>query len=590
MTALDRVRSNAKTLLDTVGVSRVVVVDDQYADGVEGLVGICSELERTEAAGLPHLKGVQFTAPDEVWSDQVRVAWKELDREARREVLTAARSIRAVLGEPSSDDEPADLHEVDDQAAACLEEILGSLGGCEFVPLSLAEWEERGKGMLATDAAPRTLFLFDRGYGDERAGTDDEGFKLIREVQQGGSGYCGLITHTVSVGEEYKAWEGLAEEYGLDRDRFVVVSKGRLNAHPPDYYGFLAMLRLAALGARYARVRSMAGSIVEASLREVKSAVENLTVLDFDRMVFASSRREGVWEPDTLFRLFEILMRQEAGSRLHTDATVSQAVASARRVSASPKEIAHALEKQGEPSVALRMQRYELYDAGEKLNAWRTPTGLGDIFQIGSARNHYILLEQPCDLVVRSGGLRNREDRRLGPMAALAEIARGGQKEGTAWGKLPFYEENTGDSAFTHFGKVHQVRLAVLDLCVFRQDGSAVIDVAEDCPDELIETWRRRYGKLQEHFDDALKLHRQLADAGLEPEVQALALPGASTTLKISKTEYKGTVKYGVTRVMRLRQPWSAALLTEFAHYKARAAFEHYFGERLEAASSGGDR
>ena len=199
---------------------------------------------------------------------------------------------------------------MDDLAAACLEEILGSLGGCEFVTLSLGQWEACREGMLAGEAAPRTLFLFDRGYGDERAGTDDEGFGLIREVQERGSGYCGLITHTVSVGEEYQAWEGLAEENGLDRDRFVVVSKGRLNTDPPDYYGFLAMLRLAALGGRYAQVRSMAWSIVEASLGEVKSAVENLTVLDFDKMVFASSRREGVWEPDTLFRVFGILMRR----------------------------------------------------------------------------------------------------------------------------------------------------------------------------------------------------------------------------------------------------------------------------------------
>ena len=587
MAELDRIRSNAKTLLDTVGVSRVVVVDDEYADGVERLLGICSEAESAEAACLPHLESVQFSAPYEIWSEQVRVAWEEMEPEARREAFASARHLELGFGDASADSGPADSHEADDLAAACLEGILGSLGACEFVTLSLGQWEECREGMLASDAAPRTLFLFDRGYSDERAGTDDEGFGLIREVQAKGSGYCGLITHTVTVGEEYQAWEGLAEENGLDRDRFVVVSKGRLNTDPPDYYGFLAMLRLAALGDRYAQVRLMAWSIVEASLGDVKSAVENLTVLDFDRMVFASSRREGVWEPDTLFRMFGILMRREAGIRLHADATVSAAVARARRVSASPEEIADALGKQGEPLAVLRMQRYELYDAGDELNAWHTPIGLGDIFRIGSAGSHYIVLGQPCDLVVRRNGLRNHEDGRLGPMVAVAEITRGEEKEGMVWGKLPFFEEDTGDSAFANYGRVHQVRLAVLDLCVFRQDGLAVIDVAGVCPEELIETWRKRYGKLRRHFEDALKLHRKLAEAGLESEAESLALPGASSTLKTGKAVCDETVEYEVTRVMRLRQPWSAALLTEFAHYEARTAFEHYFGERVEAAPEG---
>ena len=587
MAELDRIQSNAKTLLDTVGVSRIVVVDDEYAAGVERLLGICSAVKSTEAAGLPHLGSVQFSTPYEIWAQQLRVVWEEMDPEARQETVASARRLELGFGDASADGGPADSHESDDLAATRLEEILGSIGGCEFITLSLGQWEERGETMLTSDAAPKTLILFDRVYSNERAGTDDEGFRLIREVQAKDSGYCGLITHTVSVGEEYQAWKDLAKKNGLDRGRFVLVSKGRLNTDPPDYYGFLAMLRLAALGGRYAEVRSMAWSIVKASLDDVNSAIENLTVLDFDRMVFASSRREGVWEPDTLFRVFGILLRREAGIRLHADATVSKAVARARRVSASPEEIADGLGKQGEPLAALQMQRYELYDAGDELNAWHTPLGLGDIFRIGSAGRHFIVLGQPCDLVVRSRGLRNHEDGRLGPMVSVAEITRGQEREGVVWGKLPFFEEDTGDSAFANYGRVHQVRLAVLDLCVLRQDGLAVIDMTGDCPEELIETWRKRYAKLRRHFDDALKLHRRLAEAGLEAVAESVGLPGASSTLKIGKAVRGETVEYKVTRVMRLRQPWSAALLTELAHYEARTAFEHYFGERVEAALEG---
>ena len=446
------------------------------------------------------------------------------------------------------------------------------------------EWEGRREEILADEHAPTTLLFFDRGYGEERSGTDDAGFALVRNAQSRGSGYCGLITHTVSVDEEYEAWRSMADEHGLDPDRFVVVSKGRLNSEPPGYYGFLGMLRLTALSDRYAQVRRLAWSIFQASLDDAKAALEELSVMDFDRIVFASSMKEGVWEPDTLFRVFGILMRRAAGVRLHGNASVADTAAMARRISAAPKKIVDALDRQGQSTAALRMQRYEIYHASEELNAWLTPLELGDIFRIGSDGKHCILLAQPCDLMVRRKGFRAYEDRLPGRMAAVAEIGwRGEKKEGAKWGEMPFFETDNGDSAFVNFARVHQVSLSVLDLCALRPDGAAAIDTTGDCPEVLTEAWQKRFGELKEHFGGALKVHGKLAKAGLDGEA-ALALPGASDTLKVKKAAVGGTVRYGFTRVMRLRQPWSGALLTALAQYQARAAFEHHFGDPVAAS------
>ena len=580
---LERVRSDAATLLESVEVSRVVVVDDEYADGVERLLGICSDAG-SAAAGLPHLAGIEFGAPHEVWSARVRAAWEGLDRPARRELLESARRLERELSGPIADGESlAAEQDGDDLAAESLKQILGSLGGrCQFVTLSLGDWEDRGAAMLSDDKAQRTLFFFDRGYGDERAGTDERGFELIRDAQAGGARYCGLITHTVPVDGEYEAWRAMAFRHGLERTGFVVVSKGRLNGEPPDYYGFLGMLRVTALSGRYAEVRSMAWDKFEESLEDAKSAMEDLSVVDFDRIVFASSRREGVWEADTLFRVFGVLMRRAAGHRLHADATVSTAVATARRVSAMPDEVAGALGKQGQSAAALQMQRYEIYDANDELNAWHAPLGLGDIFRIEAEGKDYMLLAQPCDLVVRSKGLRNREKDRLGRTAAVVEIAHGGERQGANWGKLPFYDKKTGDSGYAHYGSAHQVMLAVLDLCVLQTDGQAIIDVEAECPDLLIEGWEKRARRLQKHFRKALDLQRILAGAELDREAASLALPDASSTLRDGKVGSGGAVTYGIRRVMRLRQPWSGSLLTEFAQYQARAAFEHDFGYRVD--------
>ena len=575
---LDKVRSSAATLLDSVEVTRIVVVDDEYADRVEDLIGVCATIGGAQAASLPHLETIAFTAPPDVWAAQVRLKWGELNSADRRETVSAARRLPSVGGDASADGAPVAAEQSgDDMAAASLERILGRQGRLEFVPLSLGEWEERREEILADEKAPTTLLFFDRGYGEEREGTDDEGFALVRDAQSRGSGYCGLITHTVPVDAEYEAWRSMAEAHGLDRDRFVVVSKGRLNTEKRDYYGFLGMLRLTALSDRYAEVRRLAWSIFQTSLDEAKRELEELSVADFDRIVFASSLKEGVWEPDTLFRVFGILMRRAAGGRLHGDSAVAATVATARRVSAAPKQIAEALGRQGQSNAALRMQRYEIYDASDELNAWFTPLELGDIFRIGSDGKHCILLAQPCDLMVRRKGFRAHEDRFPGRMAAVAEIGRGENMEGMKWGEMPFFEADKGDSAFVNFARVHQVLLAVFDLCALAKDGAAAIDTKADCPDLLTVGWRKRFGKLQHHFDRALQVHGKLARAGLDEEA-ALALPGASATLEVDRTADGGTVRYGVTRVMRLRQPWSGALLTALAQYQSRAAFEHHFG------------
>ena len=82
-----QVRRDAKTLLDTVGVSRVVIVDDEYADRIEELLGICSVLTTPGARALPHLRGVDFDAPREVWTAEVREVWQTLDDSQRSDML-----------------------------------------------------------------------------------------------------------------------------------------------------------------------------------------------------------------------------------------------------------------------------------------------------------------------------------------------------------------------------------------------------------------------------------------------------------------------------------------------------------------------
>ena len=582
-TTLSPVRKHAKALLTSIGVSRIIVVDDEYREiEVEELLGLCSELRPDQAADLPHLNDIDFCAAWEIWTDLVRERWSTLDSEGQESVLAQARASQVEASPPDGDD-LIDSQQEDTKAANSLAEILCQLHECEYVTLSLKQWRMQQSELLADDRAETTVFLFDRDFSNE-AGSENEGIKLISEVQSTNVRCCGLLSHTVNVEGEHDAWLEITNEYDLNPDTFIVIAKERLTHESSGYYQFLDMLRLVGLSGRYASFKSATWSIFEKSVAKAATFVKGLSVFDFDRIVFGSSRREGVWEPDTLFRVFGILMRREARKQLYRDAELFSDVAEARRISASSEALAVALREERTSREALRIQRFESYESTVDLNHFHVPIDLGDIFEKVSTRRRYILLAQPCDLMVREDGKRSY-DNKCGRTAALVElvfdterqIVFDGKKKKESWGELAFYHEDTGGSAFVEFAKVHQALLAVLDLCVLDADGVAKIDLNAACPELLIQPWKKRFKRLRKFFRAALKRYEKLRGKQVPDVLNVLALPRLAATLGLHAIAGDRTVEYDLKRVMRLRQPWSGALLTAFAQYQARAAFEHPF-------------
>ena len=577
-----RIKVDAAKLLESVGISRIVVVDDEYAGSLADLLGILSEFGSQKAEKLQHLGAVNFENTEEVWKHDVGEVWESLSHSERQSLLLLARTSEASVKPQEFEEEasnPQEDESTDTRAATCLEEVLGNLPNCEFITLSYATWKERSHSLLNDDKASATILLFDRDLSKE-GGSPDEGLKLLQGIQSMFTGYCGLITHTVSIGEEPESWESLASEYRLDREKFVIISKERLNSNTLDYFGFLGMLWLVAMSRRHLSVREKAWSIFERSVARVKEAVGELSPLDFDRIVFKSSRDEGVSEYDTLFRVFSILMRREAQEQLREDESFRTAIEDARSVSIMPESIATALGKAKESRGALRVHRFEMYEHGDELNKFHAPLELGDIFENVSNNKKYILLTQPCDLMVRNDGKRSH-DHKFGRMGTLIELIVDYEEVKKAWEELPFYEEESGKPAYVSLTKAHQVQISVLDLCVVGARGEAEIDVEGECPDLLIEPWKQRYNLLKKHYGTALKNYRELVQKEVGNQLAALSLPRISTTFSVSANVNGSSLRYGIKRVLRLRQPWSSALLTTYSQHQARAAFEHKF-EQLE--------
>jgi hypothetical protein len=132
-----------------------------------------------------------------------------------------------------------------------------------------------------------------------------------------------------------------------------------------------------------------------------------------------------------------------------------------------------------------------------------------------------------------------------------------------------------------HFGRTHTIKLCVLDLCVFRVDGNATLSIKDPAPEGLIPSWQRYYGALQEDASKLLKRYKDFKKTDKKDQALIALLTKASHEgiITADLNEQQERIEYRIRRVRRLLQPRAGELLTRYAAYKSRDAFEHDFGD-----------
>lgn len=382
---------------------------------------------------------------------------------------------------------------------------------------------------------------------------------------------CGLLSQNYTVDQEFDGWQQLAKDYNLEADRFVLIAKERLQG---QLTGFATQIKLTVLNHRCNDLKQEAINVLASAHEHAGEELRAMNIYDFEHIVFRSSYREGIWEPDTLFRIFGLYHRAATRKLAKQSTTLSQTAAAIRKVSNLPIPSTTPLRH-----TSWKIQRLELYDDNEHLNAHHLPTDLGDIYQKTTGQKQYILLAQPCDLMVR-----NEKDPGRRPStyeATIAEIVDEPTKDPAASAELKYFNPETGRSAYVHFGRTHTVKLCVLDLCAFRTDGNATLGTNDTCPDTVIPSWQRYFGSLQKDAAKLLKRYESLKRTNKKDDTLIALLTRAShkgvITADLHPQEER--IEYHLRRIRRLLQPRAGEILTRYAAYTSRDAFEHDFGD-----------
>ncbi len=565
-------------LFEKLAITRVVCVDDVYAlpSNYDAAAGLIVELDAAERAKqIIGNEEIPLHQEYDIWIEPFRLWWEGLAESRRR--LLLQRLADAQSGDDSGKNEP------DLKAADALSEFFVKQ---EFVPLSFTQWKVERERYLSEAENNKTLFLFDEDLRND-GGTETGGRELIRNVLASDSALtamCGLLSHNIPADQEFEIWKRFkSDEYDFKSDRVVPVSKHTLEASPLE---FARAIKLTVLNPYCHALATHSAKLIRTAQKKAQARLGEINIYDFERLVFRLSNREGIWEPDTLFRLHNLFQRIEARSLANRSRKLRALAEQIRSVSDIPTED-DTKEKRVD---SWKIQRLELYETEDFINRSFLPIELGDVFELTKGNKakkpRYMLLAQPCDLMVRS---KTGNRKKTITQVVLARIANS-RPEITqdAYFELPYFDPDSGDSAYVNFTDSHLVSLHALDLCAFNADGVATLKTS-DKPKNIILAWRKHHQHILEFFKSVIdnrkqvhklvlsfnegkKTEKQIAlsiiDSVVDPEFSSPPL------FTLSVDNAAKSVRFDCRRVGRFEPNHAAALWTKYSNFASRAAFD----------------
>jgi len=566
---LQSAREAARSLFSVMNIKRVIVVDDvlstpfMAADVIGQCVAYLNAGKVAVLQAVSELAGIDFEIADrEVLTTNLRALIEPMEEAVRRSVAVQLA------------DAKDDKNDAENASRTQLENILQDF---EVRCLSLAQWNAEKAGLLGDATAAATLFLFDQDMSQAEGtevGSAVEGIRIIAGLLTENPEraiYCALITHTVPAGHEYEAINVLAKEHGIEgaKDRLVVISKAHLRDDP---MAFAFRIKRAAIAPRCGELKSMVLTVVKEAVEHARKELESLNVYDFEQIVFQSSYLEGVWEPDTLIRLFNLFHRREARAKAIAHDGIRDTADAVRQVIEIPFKPDDAPK-----SSSSAIMRLEMFEDADYLNTHHLPLELGDIFQ-GKKGRLFVLVVPPCDLMVRSDGARPGCDE-----AALAGVFDANTAGEKLWFKLPYFDASTFTTKWVRLSKPAVLPLRVLDLTVFDNEGKSKMRFDQPAPKGLIPSWTKRYDRLASELRD---IHTKYAGltAGLEGNQKNEALRHVRISMTGGGSQFPGDIdmnnneiSYNLKRVGRLKEPFASALLRAYSAFVSREAYEHPF-------------
>ncbi|WP_298740062.1 hypothetical protein [uncultured Chitinophaga sp.] len=584
-------------LLTHSRVSKIYFIDDaiEQDTGKETFKGIVRTIlddGKVEELKRVAIKGIDFSTDEAVLFEHIDEVWDTLKPAKQLKYFEKAYTI---AGTP---DAINDLN-----VSNNLREFF-SEGQIEF--LTPNGWDSRRDEILQSiEEGTKIMVIFDQDlklasgrYSEQQI----QGEQLILELKEKVDPekvIVSLLTHTATACEQElpKRTEICAKIHTLQLADFFVLAKVRLEK--PEL--FADGLKKVCLNTYCETIKARTIDILKEAQLETIKRIEEFDTYDFDHTVFKSSHEEGVWEPETLLRITDVIFKDEVRKLMIAKRYVpstNPTIISAFELS----NIEFDIDGTNSPYNERYKLRYqEVYEAGDLLNTLRKPIDNGDIFIITDGEKkgkRFVLVGQECDLMVRGAdGKRGARTATLLEIETLSndqlfkkmadkykkEIERGKFKNHFFADrfKLEYFEIGTNKVGLVYFNKAITIDLNVSDLIVFNDVGEANLDLAVDGFDGRFhnDAWRKRFNLISTEFAETKAIIEKqcAAIANLEDDALKESMIVKFNHLfsfinkagiQISYTPNR--FSFGLKRIARLRFPKSKVLLDRYYQYLSR--------------------
>jgi hypothetical protein len=563
--------------LEAAGVEQVIWIDDNFArrsrtkcgEAMERALRSLHASSTNRSITIPHFPPFDLSKSEDDVLDDYETAVGGLNDEQLGE---AADAIESAAGLEVNRPETRDLT-IDE-----INQLLGAFGA-KLTKQSLADWTRDGAERFKA-VTRKTLFLIDREF--DRENVDFDGLQILKNLVDG-EAFCIMFTCHCAENEEEQRRLDYSRMKEIPAHRFSVISKLGANSVVER---FTRALRAAFMHRHTGDLAAQLASELKASVDRVTTELTAQSVADIDQAIFENSISEGASELDVLLRIFILHQRRDAREAFKGD-RLRNILVEMRRFRG---QTAGHLKRDTRISLdRFRLWRQiEVHEDGTIINPIHSPLCCGDIFgcetRDGSTvhRKSFMLLGQPCDLMVRDTGSRTAE---AGLFVLLTAESKAEAKETH---NAQRYHEIAGvlpvDKVWrVDFLTAFVVDLSVLDYCVFNQDGRVRLSPETVVAEHLLTPGYERV------LLDAKKLARKV----LSP---ACKTPPKQLSVGTRGNKYRGKVdgtviEYPIQRVGRLESTVAHAVLAAWASYQTRAALDHDFArmgakpEKVETVS-----
>lgn len=568
--------SAINNFLKSLEIKKIIYVDDKCSinELFDDFIGKTINLKNSkpDIDFLNHL----WNLPEVVFKAKILELWESKDEEEKRQLYVS------LLG---FDEDREDLE--NSLAPLSLKKHLKT----KIELFSPNEWvEQKNEIFNGIGEDSKLLILFDIDFGKSPLQDGRNGLDLAREImvddEINNFIYCGIFSHLFNVNQEYEKRNEYCGSHGFKKTQFYTISKKRFlnDTHLP---ALAEGIRNALLIDKIEDLKKKTFEILKKSFNDSLLEINSLSPESFNHAIQKSSKQEGVWEVDTLYRLANIITKNRALNAFSSKKTREKVYSTISKI----REIENITTGGDTPIDKAQIKDLrdkELFSHGSIINTIHYPISNGDIFKIKD--KEYILLTQPCNLALRKDGLRGR-NYNTGFLVELINVNK------DFYLNMSFAQRAVCERIEDKNGVFENIKLAqfstfkivdlhILDLCVFNGDGVCRIKISEKEPSSIIisESWIKRYKKVHklfEKFASNIDLYKKLKTTNKTELGDLIFKSGTFKDFELDNENcYNSRTKvleFNITRLTNYKSPYSDDLLQKFMQYLSRNAFEHDF-------------